>query len=59
MTSYIVCLQSAAAAAFEVAFCESDDEARDWADQVLAFAPGFELAGILRGGAAPQEGVSA
>ncbi len=48
MTSYIVCLTSAEGPPlFEVAFCDSDAEARDWADQLIAFAPGFEVAAIL------------
>lgn len=54
MTSYIVCLKSVDADAYEIAFCESDFEARAWADQILAYAPGFELAGILRQGVAVE-----
>lgn len=48
MNSYIVCLESAdAPPVFEIAICESEEEARDWAASLLAFVPGFDLARIL------------
>lgn len=52
MASYIACLKSLEGRPlFEVAFCESEAEAREWADQLVAFAPGFEVAEILSAGA--------
>ncbi|MBB3892980.1 hypothetical protein GGQ61_003718 [Phenylobacterium haematophilum] len=48
MTAYIVYLKSDAAAAYEVAFCETDAEAREWADAIVTLTPGFELAAIQR-----------
>jgi hypothetical protein len=48
MDSYIVCLERAGAAPlFEIAICSSEAEARDWGENLLAFAPGFEVTRIL------------
>lgn len=48
MNSYIVCLESAdAPPLFEIAICETEDEARDWASNLLVLVPGFKVAGIL------------
>lgn len=48
MNSYIVCLESAdAPPLFEIAICASEAEARDWAANLLAYAPGFEVTRIL------------
>lgn len=47
MTSYIISLSSPAEPPlFEIAVCETETEAREWADQLLAFAPGFEVSAI-------------
>ena len=48
MNSYIVCLESAdAPPLFEIAICDSEAEARDWAADLLTFVPGFQIAGIV------------
>lgn len=48
MNSYIVCLESAdASPLFEIAICDSEAEARDWATDLLAVVPGFQVAAIL------------
>lgn len=48
MNSYIVCLESAdAPPLFEIAICDSEAEARDWAADLLGLVPGFQIAGIV------------
>jgi hypothetical protein len=39
MNSYIICLDPSAPPMFEIALCNTEVQARDWADQLLAFAP--------------------
>ena len=46
--SYIICPENPSAPPmFEIAPCDTEIEARDWADQLLAFAPGFQVGRIL------------
>jgi hypothetical protein len=48
MDSYIVCLQGAdAEPAFEVAFCDNDREAKDWAAALVTLLPGFSVSAIV------------
>lgn len=48
MNSYIICLENPSAPPmFEIVLCDTEVEARDWADQLLAFAPGFQVGRIL------------
>lgn len=48
MHSYIICLtRLGEEPAFEVAICEDEREAQDWAAALVTLLPGAALAGIL------------
>lgn len=48
MDRYIICFESPCAPPmFEIALCDSETEAREWAEQLLPFAPGFQLGRIV------------
>jgi hypothetical protein len=48
MHSFIVCLQGAdAEPAFEVAFCDNDREAQDWAAALVTLLTGFSVSAFV------------